>query len=269
MDEAWLAGDGIWVAQGDDGREDDKCWIALTSYRVGGAKAIELSHKKLAARLSSSIYANGPHFAHGARFFCHHAIATAPGFWYLMSLLYRGGTILFLGPDPVGLLQAIDLYKVQGMGASSLGLAEFLNIFDADSTFSVGFDYMVCEGAVLPRETSQKARARISPNLYRSYGPVETCAVAFGPASIADTVAGAIGYVLPGMTVEIVDQSGAALPATQPGLLRIRGPQMVGGYLGEARVAGAVFRDGYFYPGDSGSMTPDGLLVITHSAGGA
>ena len=45
-------------------------------------------------------------------------------------------------------------------------------------------------------------------NLYSTYGATETTTVAIGPASVIEAIPGAVGYVLPGVTVEVVDNSG-------------------------------------------------------------
>jgi hypothetical protein len=39
-----------------------------------------------------------------------------------MTLLSRGGTIYFLGPDPADILQTFELHKIQGMATSPYGL---------------------------------------------------------------------------------------------------------------------------------------------------
>ena len=180
-----------------------------------------------------------------------------------MSLLSRGGTIYFLGPDPADILQAIDLHEIQGMATSPYGLGEFLKFFEADSAFQVTFDHIICQGAMLSQELSRRARARMCQNLYSSYGSTETTTVAFGPASVLERMPGAVGYIQPGVTVEAVDKSGNVLPPMQDGELRIRSDLMVDGYVGDPESTQQYFRDGCFYSGDVGHITPESLLVIT------
>jgi acyl-CoA synthetase (AMP-forming)/AMP-acid ligase II len=163
-----------------------------------------------------------------------------------MSLLSRGGTIYLLGPEPADILQTIDLHHITGMATSPYGLGEFLKFFEADPAFDVTFDHIICQGAMLSRELSQRARARMCQNLYSSYGSTETTTVAFGPASVTERVPGAVGYVQPGVVVEIVDSAGKLLPPLSDGALRIRSDHMASEYVG-----------------DIGHVTPDGLLVIT------
>ena len=75
--------------------------------------------------------------------------------------------------------------------------------------------------------------------------------------------AGAVGFVTPGTTVQIVDRSGTVLRPGREGLLRIRSDYAVDGYLNSPEETTQAFRDGWFYPGDIGALDEDELLVIT------
>lgn len=262
IDQAWLEGDGAAapVAAGAGG--DDSCRIILTSGSTGVPKGLAFSHRMLAARIGHYTYSKGPRFAHCSRLYCDLGIGTSPGFRYAMALLSRGGTIFFLGPEPADILQTFDLYKIQGMATSPYSLGEYLKFFEADNAFEVRFDHIICQGAMLSPQLSQRTRARLCQNLYSSYGSTETTTVAFGPASVLERVPGAVGYVQPGVVVEAVDGSGNVLPPLRDGSLRIRTEHMAGGYIGDPETSREVFRDGYFYSGDIGHVTPEGLLVI-------
>jgi acyl-CoA synthetase (AMP-forming)/AMP-acid ligase II len=83
---------------------------------------------------------------------------------------------------------------------------------------------------------------------------------------VLERVPGAVGYIQPGVTVQAVDGSDQVLPPLQDGVLRVRNSHMVSGYLGDPETTKAVFRDGYFYSGDVGHVTPEGILVITGRA---
>jgi acyl-CoA synthetase (AMP-forming)/AMP-acid ligase II len=180
-----------------------------------------------------------------------------------MAMLSRGGTIYFLGDDPTDILQIIDLHEIQGMATSPHGLSEFLKFFEADSAFDVGFDHIICQGALLSRELSVRARARMCQNLYTTYGATETTTVALGYAGALEQVPGAVGYIQPGVLVDAVEKAGNVLPPMRDGALRIRSPHMADGYYGDPDASRAHFRDGFFYSGDIGHITPEGLLVIT------
>ena len=44
--------------------------------------------------------------------------------------------------------------------------------------------------------------------------------------------------------------------------MRVRNPYLAPGYLGQPEKTAQSFRDGWFYPGDIGTWTPDGALEI-------
>ena len=263
VDATWLEGEGASAPVAAQGRGDDLCRIILTSGSTGVAKGVAFSHRIAAARNAHRSYAKGPRAAHCSRFFCDLGFPTSPGFSYTMSILGRGGTVFLLGPDPVDILQAIDLHQIEGMATSPYGLGEFLKFFEADSAFETSFDYIICQGAMMSPQLVQRARARMCQNLYSSYGSTETSTVAFGPATVLERIPGAVGFVEPGVTVEVVDSAGKVLPPLRDGALRIRSDHMGKGYVGDPEATEKVFRDGYFYTGDIGHLTPQGMLVVT------
>jgi len=75
---------------------------------------------------------------------------------------------------------------------------------------------------------------------------------------------GKIGHPLPGMSVRIVDpQTAAPLTVGQPGLLLVRGPNIMQGYLGRPEKTAEVLRDGWYVTGDIAAIDEDGFLQIT------
>ena len=75
---------------------------------------------------------------------------------------------------------------------------------------------------------------------------------------------GKIGLPLPGISVRIVDpDSMAPVPIGQPGLLLVRGLNVMLGYLGQPEKTASVLRDGWYVTGDIVNMDEDGFLEIT------
>jgi acyl-CoA synthetase (AMP-forming)/AMP-acid ligase II len=95
------------------------------------------------------------------------------------------------------------------------------------------------------------------------YGSTEASLVATAPAQAIAHIAGAVGYVLPDISVEVVDAEDRGLNTGAEGRVRIGGAYHTNGYLGDREETASAFRDGWFYPGDIGYLSPDGILVIT------
>ena len=73
-----------------------------------------------------------------------------------------------------------------------------------------------------------------------------------------------IGHPLPGVFIKIVHpETREALPAGEAGLLLVKGPNVMKGYLGERRLTEEVIQDGYYVTGDIGLMDDDGFIAIT------
>ena len=78
---------------------------------------------------------------------------------------------------------------------------------------------------------------------------------------------GTIGHPLPGVSVRIVDvnqpHSETSLPLGEPGLLLVRGPNVMVGYLGRPEKTTDVLRDGWYMTGDVALVDEDGFVQIT------
>ncbi|MDZ4857129.1 MAG: acyl-[ACP]--phospholipid O-acyltransferase [Nitrospirota bacterium] len=82
----------------------------------------------------------------------------------------------------------------------------------------------------------------------------------FQPASRRGTV----GQALPGVSVQIVDpDSFAPLPPGMPGMLLVKGPNVMKGYLGREDLTANAMRDGWYITGDIAKLDEDGFLTIT------
>jgi acyl-[acyl-carrier-protein]-phospholipid O-acyltransferase / long-chain-fatty-acid--[acyl-carrier-protein] ligase len=75
---------------------------------------------------------------------------------------------------------------------------------------------------------------------------------------------GTIGHPLPGITVKIVDpETHQPLGTDAPGLLLVRGPNVMQGYLNRPEKTADVLRDGWYNTGDIAMVDEDGFLRIT------
>jgi acyl-[acyl-carrier-protein]-phospholipid O-acyltransferase/long-chain-fatty-acid--[acyl-carrier-protein] ligase len=75
---------------------------------------------------------------------------------------------------------------------------------------------------------------------------------------------GHIGHPLPGISVRIVDpETRERLPVGAAGLLLVRGPNVMKGYLGKPEKTAEVLQDGWYVTGDIAAEDEDGFLTIT------
>jgi acyl-[acyl-carrier-protein]-phospholipid O-acyltransferase / long-chain-fatty-acid--[acyl-carrier-protein] ligase len=75
---------------------------------------------------------------------------------------------------------------------------------------------------------------------------------------------GKVGRPLPGMSLRVVDPAThRALPFGEPGLLLVRGPNVMPGYLGRLAQTAEVLREGWYETGDIAMVDEEGFLQIT------
>src|SRR6185295_16368480 len=75
---------------------------------------------------------------------------------------------------------------------------------------------------------------------------------------------GKIGRPITGVSVKIVGPTThTALKPNEPGLLLVKGPNVMKGYLGEAEKTADVIKDGWYVTGDIAAIDEDGFIQIT------
>ena len=81
------------------------------------------------------------------------------------------------------------------------------------------------------------------------------------------TKEGSVGRPLPGSTAKIVDpDTFEELGVDQPGLLLIKGPNVMRGYLNKPQLTASVIRDGWYITGDIAKIDAEGFIIITDRA---
>lgn len=81
---------------------------------------------------------------------------------------------------------------------------------------------------------------------------------------IEGTKVGTVGLPVPGTQVRIVDlETAAPLTAGTRGLIQVKGPQVMLGYLNQPAETARVIKDGWFNTGDIGFLDEEGFLTVT------
>jgi acyl-coenzyme A synthetase/AMP-(fatty) acid ligase len=117
-------------------------------------------------------------------------------------------------------------------------------------------------GGKIGPEAVARIRSEICRNFINEYASTEAGAVAMGSSTSIGDIRDAVGFVLPWAEVEIVDESGQVLPPSSEGLIRYRTPRLMENLKVASDNLPSV-RDQWFYPGDIGSLTAEGVLCVT------
>ncbi len=115
-----------------------------------------------------------------------------------------------------------------------------------------------------------EARFGILPR--EGYGATELSPVAaisvpdaaHGGTTQAGSKPGSVGLPVPGVALKVVDpESGQPLPPGSPGLLLVKGPNVMLGYLGRDDLTAAAIVDGWYRTGDIAVIDEEGFVRIT------
>lgn len=117
-------------------------------------------------------------------------------------------------------------------------------------------------GTRIPQAFRLEIQAALGCELHVQYGTTEVGMVSIAGPADHGVHPDSVGRLLPGVTVEAVDDNGRPLPVGEEGLLRFRSAGAVSGYLDDAAANARHFGDGWFRPGDIGRVTPAGDLLV-------
>ncbi len=263
VDPDWLNGEGMPPAAAHEESGSELARIILTSGTTGDQKAVAMSHDLILRRIQTYDFAFGNRFATCSRLFLDVGVAANSGYLWMIYMLARGGTVFVRGSDPAETMQALSLHNVQAMVASPAGMAEFLDYYERSPAFLCPFEVLLSVGSKLALSLSERVRKRMCPLVVHGYGATEGNPVAGAYVHQLEHIKGAVGYITPGMIVEAADDAGRPLKPGDEGHIRFRGDRCVSGYFGDPPDTNRFFRDGWFYPGDTGAVTANGVLVIS------
>jgi len=249
---------------------DDLATIIFSSGSTGEPKGVMLSHFSVDSneRAASQVL----HMFHTDR-----ALGILPffhSFGYLVFWLVcfnRVGMVFHPSPlDIAAIGELVRRYRVTFLVTTPTLLQLYQRRCTAEQFSSVR---AVITGAEkLPARVAQAFEDQFGIEPVEGYGVTECAPVIavncpdyraagyYQPASRRGTV----GQPLPGVSVQIVDpDTFAPLPPGTPGMLLVRGPNVMNGYLGREDLTASVMRDGWYITGDIAMLDDDGFLTIT------
>jgi len=250
---------------------DDIATIIFSSGSTGDPKGVILTHYNIASnveQLNQVFMLHPDDRIMGILPFFH-----SFGFTGTLCLPAVTGIGVVFHPNPldsrvIGAL--VNKYAVTMLLATPTFLNAYTRRCTAEDFGSLRF---VMAGAEkLPDRISQAFEDHFGIRPHEGYGCTE-CSPAvtvntidFRAASFRQVGAkrGSIGHPLPGISVKIVDPDTLQpVGVDEPGLLLVRGPNIMRGYLNKPEKTAEVLRDGWYNTGDVARMDEDGFIRVT------
>ena len=241
----------------------DAPWLLITgSGSTGRPKLIPVSHAQGRARSELGARALGLTPSDRVAVLSHFDFSTSK--FRLHEALWAGAACaLELWSDAPRLLQRCARDRLTVLYGTVFHAEKLIAALPADGQPALPMlRAFELTASTVSDDLRQRFRQRLTPQLYVRYGINEAGPVAIaGPPEVYE-VAGTVGRPPAGVEIELVDRRGQLLPPGTVGLVRIRTPALVDGYLGDAQASRTSFQDGGFLPGDLGLLTREGQLVF-------
>jgi acyl-[acyl-carrier-protein]-phospholipid O-acyltransferase/long-chain-fatty-acid--[acyl-carrier-protein] ligase len=259
-----------WCGAARPSRMDDVLTVIFSSGSTGEPKGVELTHFNVDANVDAvaqvfhvigrdRLLGILPHFH---------------SFGYLLlwfSAAHPIGTVFHPNPlDAAAIGGLVQRFRISVLVATPTFLQLYLR---RCTPAQFGSLRLVLAGAEkLPERLAQAFDDHFGIRPLEGYGATE-CAPAIAVSTLdyrapgfyqPGSRRGFVGQPLPGVAVRVVDpDTFAVLPPGTPGMLLVRGPNVMRGYLGRDDLTAAAIRDGWYVTGDVALVDDDGFIQVT------
>jgi acyl-[acyl-carrier-protein]-phospholipid O-acyltransferase / long-chain-fatty-acid--[acyl-carrier-protein] ligase len=250
---------------------DDLATVIFSSGSTGDPKGVMLSHFNIASNISQVTQV----FMLGERdrilgilpFF--HSFGFTAGLW--LPAVQGVGVVFHPNPLDAQMIGGlVEKYKVTFLVATPTFLQAYMRRCTPESFGSL--QYVLVGAEKLPERVALAFEDQFGIRPLEGYGCTECSPVvtvngrdyrAPGFRQVA-AKRGKIGHPLPGVTLRVVDnETGQPVAPGNTGMLLVKGPNVMRGYLGKPGKTAEVLHDGWYATGDVGMIEEDGFVTIT------
>ncbi|HEU0119295.1 MAG TPA: acyl-[ACP]--phospholipid O-acyltransferase [Bryobacteraceae bacterium] len=256
------------------GHTDDVAAIIFSSGSTGEPKGVELTHWNLLSNMEAvaQVYPVGPSDVMLGILPFFHSFGFTYNLWF--PLLHQFPVIFHPNPSDA---------KTIGELSEKYGATFLLSTPTFASTYArkcskeqfAKIRYVLVGAEKLRPAVAQQFEEKFGIRMHEGYGCTEMAPVVSvnGPDFISDDPdqsnqigfkAESVGRPLPGVSLRFVDPATMEpVPYGQEGMLLVKGPSRMRGYLGQPERTAKVLVDGYYNTGDMARLDEDGFLHIT------
>jgi acyl-coenzyme A synthetase/AMP-(fatty) acid ligase len=229
--------------------------VFFTSGTTGRPKQIVNTPENLMHRLSLPRLAGDADYS---RILILPGINAQWGFVYACQA-FRDGRAACFAPIGEPSLRLVSSFQVDLMLASIEQLAAFVAAQEKSGRHPMeSVKSIITGGSVTTRDFIRRVQSVLCRKIYIHYASTEAGLAASGAFDLIEHVPSAVGFPTPWTELEIVDEDGNVLPAGAEGRVRYRTEM----YLRNIGADPGRPGDHWYYPGDVGHLTEEGILSI-------
>ncbi len=258
-----------WLTPKSD--PDDLATVIFSSGSTGVPKGIMLSHFNLASNVDAVLQL----FSLDRRDRIIGVLPLFHSFGFMATIwlpLFTGGGVVY-HPNPTDAKVIGELIH-KHHGTFLLSTPTFCGTYMRKCTREqfASLRFVVVGAEKLREPLRKEFEETFGIDLLQGYGMTEMSPVVAvntpdyraGKEIQIGTKHGTVGLPIPGVALRIVDpETKEPLPPGQEGLLLVKGPNRMIGYLNEPERTAQAFEDGWYITGDMAKLDEDGFLSIT------
>jgi acyl-[acyl-carrier-protein]-phospholipid O-acyltransferase/long-chain-fatty-acid--[acyl-carrier-protein] ligase len=250
---------------------DDLATVIFSSGSTGDPKGVMLTHANIVSNVEGlvQLYDPGPEDGILGVLPFFHSFGFTATIWFPVILGLR--VIYHVNPVDAPTIGAlVRQYGPTFLLGTPTFLQQYTRRVEAGDFGSL--KYVIAGAEKLPDRVADAFRDKFGADPYEGYGCTECSPIvavnapdfrARGFRQVASK-RGRIGHAIPGVTVRVVDPvTFRVLPPGEEGMLLVKGPNVMKGYLGRPDLTAEVIRDGWYVTGDIAKMEEDGFVLIT------
>ncbi|MBX3439302.1 MAG: AMP-binding protein, partial [Planctomycetaceae bacterium] len=250
---------------------DDACTIIFTSGSTGEPKGVVLTHHNISSNIAAVEELLNPtpdDVILGVLPFFHSFGYTAT-LW--LPACYSPEAVFHFNPlDAKTIGKLSEKYKVTLLLATPTFLKTYLKRCTKEQFASL--DTVIVGAEKMPLALAEEFEQKFGVQPTEGYGTTELSPVAavnvprhrLHDKTQTGTRLGTVGRVVPGCACKVVDpESFVDRGLNTEGLLLIKGPNVMRGYLDQADKTAEVIQDGWYNTGDFARIDDDGFIEIT------
>jgi len=250
---------------------DDLATIIFSSGSEGEPKGVMLTHRNVIFNVETALEV----FPHNRESCIVGFLPLFHSFGYMVTIwlpLYKGMRAVY-HPNPLE-PKVIGELTEQYRGTILLGTSTFMQHFirRCEPQQLASLEFVVCGAEKLAPRVRIAFKEKFGIEPLEGYGTTELAPAA--SVNIPDerspgfyyhgTKHGSVGRIFPGEGTRFIDpDSGNELPHGEPGLLLVKGDNVMQGYLKQPEKTAQVLRDGWYATGDIAALDDEGFISIT------
>jgi acyl-[acyl-carrier-protein]-phospholipid O-acyltransferase/long-chain-fatty-acid--[acyl-carrier-protein] ligase len=253
---------------------DDLATVIFSSGTTGEPKGVMLTHYNIASNIEQA----GQMFAFKPSDRILGVLPFFHSFGFTVTLVLPPvigpGVVYHHSPlDARAIGQLAQKHRVTFLLSTPTFLQMYLRAVEPEQFGSLQF--VVTGAEKLPQRIADAFEERFGIRPLEGYGCTECAPVVavntrdFRAAGFRQVGAkrGKIGHPMPGVSVKVVDpETFAPLPLGEAGMLLVKGPNIMKGYLGQPGKTAEAIRDGWYVTGDIAALDEEGFIQITDRA---